>query len=209
MKRRGTVMLVSAGVLGLAAALAGRYTMPGPIYMAGEVEGALQRQPGQWAGRTVLVRGVMMGGATMNVCTSTDVASGALCTQQQSWTIGSTGAGGWVSVSTTILGGRPRGANRGGSATATAKVTSIPLYVSRASLPAQELVVASLHGVRPLASGARLVLPDATYTLPVVGPLAARFFPRDGSEVYRVRLLDPRICAQVTQPPCADTVFAR
>jgi len=69
--------------------------------------------------------------------------------------------------------------------------------------------VASLHGVRPLASGARLVLPDATYTLPVVGPLAARFFPRDGSEVYRVRLLDPRICAQVTQPPCADAVFAR
>jgi len=47
MKRRGAVILVSAGVLGLAAALAGRYTMPGPIYMAGEVEGALQRQPGQ------------------------------------------------------------------------------------------------------------------------------------------------------------------
>ncbi len=245
MKRRGAVVLVLVvGVLGLVAALVGRYAMPGPIYTTAEVKGALQRQPEQWAGRTVLVRGVVTGSAALNMCTSTNVASSNLCAQTQSWTIAPAGAARWTRWSSpAFLTRRARllallGAN-GGVAPAGLAANHLYVYSARghavsspprrvrggrlplaragqtisifvySTQPARELVVADPHGAFLPTQPAQRTLPDAAYTLPVVGPLVARFFPHDGSGVYRVRLLDPRICAQVTQPPCADAVFAR
>lgn len=219
MKRLGVVVLVLVVVLGLAAVFAGRYAMPGPTYTVAEVKDALSRQPVQWAGRTVLVRGVVTSSSMLNMCTSTDIAASNLCVQRQSWMIDSTEVTRWVSPASVMVHARLFGAmlrartmlrapTIGANGGAPVKLASTPLYFSITLRPVQELAVAALPGALAPVGRARQILPDAAYTLPLVGPLASRFFPRDGSRVYRVRLLDPRVCAQVTQSPCADAVFA-
>jgi len=222
MKRLGVIALAAALVAGLAAVLVGRYAAPERVYTAAEVKAGLQGQRGQWAGRTVLVRGVVSGVNSTSTCTLMAGAVGSACTPQRSWvTIGALGSAVRLpsySIQLPTIGQLPvTAASRGavsvhpltGSARGPSPhwgpITRIFVYSPNSM---EELTVSVQPGAHPPVTGLARALPDGLYTLPAVGPLVSRLFPRDGSGVYRVRLLDPRMCAQAPQPPCADAVFA-
>ncbi len=226
MKRLGVIALAAALVAALADVLVGRYAAPERIYTAAEVKAGLQEQPGQWVGRAVLVRGVVSGVNSTSTCTLMAGGVGSACTPQQSWvTINAIGSAVRVpsySIRLPVIGQLPvtavsRGAMSVHPLTGPARlfpargpslhwgpVTRIFVYSPNSM---EELTVSVQPGAYPPVAGLVRALPDGLYTLPAVGPLVSRLFPRDGSGVYRVRLLDPRMCAQTPQPPCADAVF--
>ncbi len=218
MKRLGAIMLTAALVAGLAAALVGRYAAPERVYTAAQVKAGLQGRPGQWAGRAVLVRGVMSGVSSTSTCTLMAGGVGSACTPQRSWvTIGALGSAVRISLysiqfpvsalsrATVSVHSRTGSAHSfpaRGPSLRPGPVTSI--FVN-STAPMEELTVSVQPGAHPPVAGPARTLPNGLYTLPVAGPLVSRLFPRDGSGVYRVRLLDPRLCAQA---PCADAMFA-
>jgi hypothetical protein len=231
MKRLGVIALAAALVAALADVLVGRYAAPERIYTAAEVKAGLQGQPGQWVGRAVLVRGVVSGVNSTSTCTLMAGGVGSACTPQQSWvTIGAIGSAVRVpsysirlpiisQLSITAMSRAAVGVHplTGHPITGSARlfpargpslhwgpVTRIFVYSPNSM---EELTVSVQPGAYPPVAGLVRALPDGLYTLPAVGPLVSRLFPRDGSGVYRVRLLDPCMCAQTPQPPCADAVF--
>lgn len=247
MKRLGFGALMVAVVLSLGIVVVGRYAMPERAYTVAEVVDGLRHEPGQWAGRTVLVRGIVTGGSATSVCAHGAGAFGVSCTRQAWMTLGtiavSTGPARWIASLSAApvrpLSGRVRllGTNGGGFVVANPAIRPpylVPVRGHQAPLlppnvrwrgprwprrgppssffavafrPAEELTVSVRPGSLPLTTRVQQALPAAAYTLPVIGPLVSRFFPRDGSHVYRVRLLDPRACSAQAFAPCADATL--
>jgi len=201
MKRVGVIVLAAALVAGLMAVLVGRYAAPERVYTAAEVKAGLQGRPGQWVGRAVLVRGVMSGVNSTSTCTLMSGGVGSACTPQRSWvTIGALGSAVRISLYSIQL-----PVTTASRATVSVHPGPVTRIFVNSPAPLEELTVSVQPGVPLPVAGPARTLPDGLYTLPAVGPLMSRLFPRDGSGVYRVRLLDPRLCAQA---PCADAVFA-
>jgi len=206
MRRVGLVVLVVVGCVGFAAALAARFTAPVPVYTVAEVQARLMGQPGQWVGRTVLVRGVVVGSSSAVVCTS----SGGACAVRNLWTVlsaagGTAGRTAYPIGLSTAIGSHASVVTRPGRGALQRDLVTMSIPLSSLA-PAAKLVVALPPAGQPVPVSPARPLPAALYALPFAGPLVSRYFPH-AATVYRVRLLDPRSCvSQVGY--CPDATFA-
>jgi len=203
-RRVGLVVLVVVGFVGFATALAARFTAPAPVYTVAEVQARLVGQPGQWVGRMVLVRGVVVGSSSAVVC----AASGSACAVRNLWTVlgaagGTAGRTAYPINLSAAIGSHTFVVTRSRRGPLQRVFTmSIPIS---SLAPAAELIVALPPAGQPVPVSPVRTLPDALYALPFAGPLVSRYFLR--ATVYRVRLLDPRSCtSQVGY--CPDAAFA-
>lgn len=183
------VALVALGAGAIAIpALASRAAAGPSVYPLAQVLTGQQQQPRAWVGRTIYVRGWIVGNGAYNVCTNGRVASSCpraswiyLAPQETHHSYGFSGGPPVASVS-------PDGAPELSVLSATPNV-----WIWDKQLPRVRVTR----------------LPDGLYTLPIVGSLVAHAFPPRYTDerVARIRLSSPSACLGSAPTICPNGVL--
>jgi len=174
--------------LALAALAYRTYRAADPVYSVADVQAGLRQQPRNWAGRVLLLRGViamqvLWVGCGRPACPGASLAI-LLPAHQPAWS-GTQQL--WASMDIARLLARPHVA--AGSA-GSHRELSIGKAIG------QGLVLVAPPGFSPSPAHASGPLPDGAYRIPLLGPLLSRWLPeaKDNSVVVRVRLAPWHSC---------------
>ena len=190
------VVVYAVALVGLGAgaiiipALAPRAAAAPSVYPLAQVLTGLQRQPRAWVGRTVYVRGWIVGTGAYNVCANGRVASSCPLST-------------WIYLN--LRETHHSYSFDGGPPVASVSPDGAPELRLLSATPNVWVWNKWLLRVRVTR------LPDGLYTLPVVGSLVARAFPpRDTDErVARIRLSSPSACPGSAPTICPDGVLLK
>jgi len=177
----GALAVVTSAIMLLAAVIIGQQMASEHIYTVRDVHAGLQRYPALWAGRTVLVRGVI--DRQVLQCASPTLPLNT-CPQLVYLTFMARLDPATVHYATVVRGNRTFG-----TATFSTISLDVQLAPGMAALPQTPTP-----------------LPPLLYALPLIGPTLAARFPRNGDTVLRLHLASANTCAAPVShtAPCLD-----
>jgi len=220
--RRIAIMLAALVLVASGVTVAiGQFSPSESVYSAAEVQAGLRRNPDAWVGRVVLVRGSLATSGSSTVCASQTTrpraVSASLCRPITTIGIGPSappapvaGNMGPAAPSTPFLMNQARLLGRVHSLRPGSIVPRNSLrwtvWAYTFSSPTINLTVALRPGARLPTVRSYHPLPDFLYTLPLVGPQLAHWFPRDNGAIFRVRLnRSPNCRSPGASVTCDDT----
>jgi len=183
------IYTVGAGAI-IIPAMAPRTAVGPSVYPLAQVLAGLQRQPRAWVGRTVYVRGWIVGNGAYNICAHGRVAPSCPLVTWVYLAPQDTHHGYSVSGGPPVSSVSPDGAPELSAVSASPNATVWNAWLPPVQVP---------------------TLPDGVYTLPVLGSFLSGAFPPRWSDarLAHVRLLSPSTCPRTASAICPTGVLLK